>query len=135
MRVLNKVFCLIVFTLICIRANSQGDTLTVSSSNRGTIKVRKPGKNIYCKVQADYFVYTKQGDGPKVGKLKNGLVYFKRNNKIKNDGEPGNPRPIFSGTAINKTEKPKTDGPTQSDSVISLYSEADYSAYFTDTVH
>ena len=123
-----------VIVLSAVGVQAQNDS--VSNPNRGTIRIKRPDKNAYCKVQADYFVYTKQNDAPKTGKLKNGLIYFKRDNKMKNEGEPGNPRPIFSGASFINSDKLKTDGPVTFDSATSFpNNEPDYSEYFTDTVH
>ena len=116
-----------------VGVHAQNDS--VSNPNRGTIKIKRPDRNAYCKIQADYFVYTKQSEAPKVGKLKNGLIYFKKDNKLKNDGEPGNPRPIFSGASFIGSDKLKGDGPVTDTTTSIPNNEPDYSEYFTDTVH
>ena len=129
---LIKVVLLTGIVLSAVGVRAQNDS--VFNPNRGTIKIKRPDRNAKCKVQADYFVYTKQGDTPKTGKLKNGLIYFKKDNKMKNEGEPGNPRPIFSGTNLFDSYKPKTDSPNDTATIYG-YEPPDYSTYFTDTVH
>ena len=122
---LIKVVLLTVIVLSAVGVRAQNDS--VFNANRGTIKIKRPDRNAKCKVQADYFVYTKQGDTPKTGKLKNGLIYFKKDNKMKNEGELGNPRPIFSGGDVIYRSDTSINRPDNN--------EPDYSAYFTDTVH
>ncbi|MEW6470357.1 MAG: hypothetical protein AB1458_15690 [Bacteroidota bacterium] len=119
-----------VIVLGVMRAQAQDDSVFV---NRGTIVIRKPGNEAYCKVQADYFIYTK-GNGPKIGKLKNGLIYFKKDNRIMGESMPGNPRPVFikGKVAKGKGDSIPTDIPEVNDAYLP---EPDFSGYFTDTIH